>query len=157
MSEMSEETDWSKAKRPIVFVSGCYDLLHSGHVRFFEEASRLGYLYVSLGNDKNIEMLKHHKTMFPEKEREYIVQSIRHVEWARVCEGMGDLDWENTLDRVKPDIFFVNEDGVKSSEPSLSDALCSAMSHQSAYASFRIAPAPSLAGFVASLTNWMRL
>ena len=103
--------DWSKAKRPIVFVSGCYDLLHSGHVRFFEEASRLGNLYVSLGNDKNIEMLKNHRTMFPEKEREYMVQSIRHVEWGFVCKGMGDLDWEKDLDIVRPDIFFVNEDG----------------------------------------------
>ena len=72
----------------------------------FRGRPRLGYLYAGLGNDKNIEMLKHHKTMFPEKEREYMVQSIRHVEWARVCEGMGDLDWENTLDRVKPDIYL---------------------------------------------------
>jgi len=106
--------DWSKAKRPIVFVSGCYDLLHSGHVRFFEEASQLGHLYVSLGNDRNIQELKHHNTMFPEKERAYMVQSIRHVEWARVCQGMGDLDWESDLDIVKPDFFFVNEDGDRS-------------------------------------------
>lgn len=27
-----------------VFVSGCYDLLHSGHVAFFKEASRFGEL-----------------------------------------------------------------------------------------------------------------
>ena len=29
-----------------VFVSGCYDLLHSGHVEFFQQASRYGDLYV---------------------------------------------------------------------------------------------------------------
>ena len=31
-----------------VFVSGCYDLLHSGHVEFFQQASRYGDLYVGL-------------------------------------------------------------------------------------------------------------
>ena len=29
-----------------VFVSGCYDLLHSGHVEFFRQASQYGDLYV---------------------------------------------------------------------------------------------------------------
>ena len=33
------------------FVSGCYDLLHSGHVEFFKEASQYGDLYVGLGSD----------------------------------------------------------------------------------------------------------
>ncbi|MCF2553310.1 adenylyltransferase/cytidyltransferase family protein, partial [Bacteroides caecigallinarum] len=34
-----------------VFVSGCYDLLHSGHVEFFQQASRFGDLYVGIGSD----------------------------------------------------------------------------------------------------------
>lgn len=53
------------------------------------------------------------QAMFPETERVYFVQAIRHVTWARVCSGMGMLDWEADLDIVKPDIFFVNEDGDK--------------------------------------------
>ena len=31
-----------------VFVSGCYDLLHSGHVEFFRQAAQFGDLYVGL-------------------------------------------------------------------------------------------------------------
>ena len=46
-----------------VFVSGCYDLLHSGHVEFFRQASQYGDLYVGIGSDKTIEALKGHKTM----------------------------------------------------------------------------------------------
>ena len=99
--------------RPLVFVSGCYDLLHSGHVAFFAEASEHGDLYVSLGNDANIEQLKHHKPMFPEDERLYMVKSIRHVYAAGVCKGMGIMDFEDDLDLIKPDKFFVNEDGHK--------------------------------------------
>lgn len=34
-----------------VFVSGCYDLLHSGHVEFFRQASEFGDLYVGIGSD----------------------------------------------------------------------------------------------------------
>ena len=41
-----------------VFVSGCFDVLHSGHIRFFEEASQYGDLYVSIGSDKTVEELK---------------------------------------------------------------------------------------------------
>ena len=73
--EAGEAVDWSAAPRPcIVFVSGCYDLLHSGHVRFFKEASALGALYVSVGNDANILALKKHRAMFPEQERQFMVQ-----------------------------------------------------------------------------------
>ena len=37
-----------------VFVSGCYDLLHSGHVEFFRQAAQFGDLYVGIGSDETI-------------------------------------------------------------------------------------------------------
>ena len=52
-----------------VFVSGCYDLLHSGHVEFFRQASQYGELYVGIGSDSTILEYKHHKTFYPERER----------------------------------------------------------------------------------------
>lgn len=42
-----------------VFVSGCYDLLHSGHVEFFRQASQYGELYVGIGSDSTILEYKH--------------------------------------------------------------------------------------------------
>lgn len=97
--------------RKRVFVSGCFDLLHSGHVAFFKEAAQLGDLYVSVGNDACITQLKK-KPMFPEAERVYMVSSIRWVHHAFVAEGMGH-DQAADLDKVSPDIYFVNEDGDK--------------------------------------------
>ncbi|MBP3613309.1 MAG: adenylyltransferase/cytidyltransferase family protein, partial [Bacteroidaceae bacterium] len=41
-----------------VFVSGCYDMLHSGHVAFFKEAATYGDLYVGIGSDATIRELK---------------------------------------------------------------------------------------------------
>jgi cytidyltransferase-like protein len=94
-----------------VMVSGCYDLLHSGHVAFFKEASAYGDLYVSVGSDANILLLKNHKPMFPEDERLYMVKANRYVHDAFVCRGKGMLDFEADLDVLKPDRFVVNEDG----------------------------------------------
>ena len=98
-------------KRKKVLVSGCFDLLHSGHVKFFEEASKLGDLYVCVGTDENVQSLKHRQTMFPNAERLYMVQSIKYVHHARHSTGTGDTDFEPDLDDIKPDIFYVNEDG----------------------------------------------
>ena len=44
-----------------VFVSGCYDLLHSGHVEFFQQASQFGELYVGIGSDATYLEYKHRK------------------------------------------------------------------------------------------------
>lgn len=94
-----------------VFVSGCYDMLHSGHVAFFEEASRLGELYVGLGNDANIFALKNRKTVNSDAERLYMVKAIRYVKDAWVNSGMGKMDFVKEVEALKPDIFFVNHDG----------------------------------------------
>ena len=100
-----------RRRRKRVFCSGCFDLLHSGHVAFFREAAQLGDVYVSVGNDANVTALKK-KPMFPEDERVYMVQAIRWVHTAFVAQGMGH-DQEPDLEFVQPDIFFVNEDGDK--------------------------------------------
>lgn len=94
-----------------VFVSGCYDMLHSGHVAFFKEASRYGDLYVGIGSDATVEQLKHRKTVYSEKERLYMVKAIRYVKDAFINPGSGLLDFLPLLDRIRPDIFVVNSDG----------------------------------------------
>ncbi len=95
-----------------IFVSGCYDMLHSGHVAFFEEAARLGDLYVGIGSDATISKLKGRKTINTEQERLYMVKSLKSVKDAFVNLGSGLLDFEEDAKRLKPDIFFVNEDGA---------------------------------------------
>lgn len=94
-----------------VFVSGCYDMLHSGHVAFFKAASQYGDLYVGIGSDATIEALKHRKTVYSEKERLYMVKSIRYVKDAYINPGSGMLDFVETMNMVQPDIFVVNSDG----------------------------------------------
>lgn len=104
-------------------VSGCFDLLHSGHIVFFETASKYGQLYVCLGSDKTIQSLKNKPTMYSESERLFMVQSIKHVFDARISNGSGYLDFEQDLIDIKPDIFIVNEDGDRSEKKKLCEKI----------------------------------
>jgi len=93
-------------------VTGCYDWFHSGHLRFFEEASALGDLYVVVGSDENVRLLKGEgHPMFPQGERRYLVQSIRFVKQALISSGSDWMDAEPDIAQIKPDFYVVNEDG----------------------------------------------
>ncbi len=94
-----------------VFVSGCYDMLHSGHVAFFRQASQYGDLYVGIGSDATIRELKGRKTIYSEQERLYMVKSIRYVTDACINEGSGLMDFVQSVEYFRPNIFVVNEDG----------------------------------------------
>jgi cytidyltransferase-like protein len=98
---------------PKVIVTGAYDWLHSGHVRFFEEASTYGELTVVVGSDRNTVLLKGHAPMFGEAVRRYLVSSIRFVHQCRISSGEGWMDAAPEIDLLKPDIYIVNEDGDK--------------------------------------------
>ena len=103
-----------------VLVSGCFDLLHGGHIAFFKTASSYGDLYVSIGRDNNLLLLKRKKPVFSEEERLFTVKSIRYVYDAFLATGRGVLDFEPDLIRIKPDIFVVNNDGHTADK----EALC---------------------------------
>jgi cytidyltransferase-like protein len=95
-------------------VTGCFDWLHSGHVRFFEEVSSLGRLYVVVGSDANVRLLKGEgHPMFPQEERRYMAGSIRFVTGSLISTGSGWLDAEPEIRALRPDIYAVNEDGDK--------------------------------------------
>jgi cytidyltransferase-like protein len=94
-----------------VFVSGCYDMLHSGHVAFFKEASQYGDLYVGIGSDLTISSLKGRKTINDESERLFMVKAIRYVTDAFINSGTGILDFEEDMNKLNPQFFVVNEDG----------------------------------------------
>jgi cytidyltransferase-like protein len=104
----------SASCRKKVVVTGSFDWFHSGHVRFFEEASAFGDLFVVVGHDANIRRLKGEgHPLISERERCYAVGSIRFVKQALISTGQGWLDAEPEIRQLKPDIYAVNEDGDK--------------------------------------------
>ena len=94
-----------------VFVSGCFDMLHSGHVEFFRQAAGYGDLYVALGSDRTVFDLKGRATINNEQERLFMVKSISCVKDAFISSGSGLLDFLNELRELQPDYFIVNADG----------------------------------------------
>ena len=102
------------SSRKKVIVTGSYDWFHSGHVRFLEEVSAYGDLYVVVGHDANIRLLKGEgHPLLPQDERRYVVGSIKFVRQALISSGEGWLDADPEIKRLKPDIYAVNEDGDK--------------------------------------------
>jgi len=106
-------------KKKKVLVSGCYDLIHGGHIAFFKTASAYGKLFVSIGSDNNILKLKGKKPYFSEQERLFIVRSIKYVDDAFIASGSGILDFEPEMKKLKPDILLVNHDGHSAEKESL--------------------------------------
>jgi cytidyltransferase-like protein len=93
------------------FVSGCFDMLHSGHVEFFREVAEYGDVYVALGSDKTVFELKGRTPVNTEQERLFMVKSVSYVKDAVISRGSGILDFEAELREMKPDYFVVNADG----------------------------------------------
>lgn len=95
-----------------VVVTGCFDFLHSGHARFFEEAAAYGSLTVVVGSDRNVRELKgpgHPR--FGEGARQYLVSVLRPVDQALVSSGAGWMDAAPEIERIEPEYYVVNDDG----------------------------------------------
>jgi cytidyltransferase-like protein len=94
-----------------VFVSGCFDLLHSGHIAFLEQAAKYGDLYVCIGSDKTVKDLKGRYPVITQDERQYMLQALKCVKECKINKGSGIIDFDQEISTIQPDIFVVNEDG----------------------------------------------
>ena len=106
-----------------VFVSGCFDLLHSGHVAFFQEAAKYGDLYVAIGSDRTIFDLKNRPTVNNETERKFMIKALANVKDVIIARGSGMMDFVEELKDIQPDYFIVNEDGNLLEKKKLCDEL----------------------------------
>jgi cytidyltransferase-like protein len=95
-----------------VVVTGCFDWLHSGHVRFFLDAAAFGELYVIVGSDENVGLLKGPgHPLRNQEERRYMVGAVRCVHRSLISSGHGWMDAEPEIDAIAPHVYIVNEDG----------------------------------------------
>ncbi len=95
-----------------VFVSGCYDILHAGHLQFFEEARALGdHLTVSFANEEILWKHKARQPSLPDDHKVVLLRSLEMVD--EVVAGDGEvkgLDFEPIFRELRPDILAVTED-----------------------------------------------
>ncbi|MCJ7712743.1 MAG: adenylyltransferase/cytidyltransferase family protein [Chloroflexi bacterium] len=97
---------------PRVVITGCFDWLHSGHIRFFMDAAAYGALYAVVGSDRNVELLKGPgHPLQREQERQFMVGAVRSVHQCLVSSGSGWMDAEPEIAEIQPAFYVVNEDG----------------------------------------------
>lgn len=95
-----------------VFVSGCYDILHAGHLQFFEEARALGdHLIVSFASAEVLWHHKRRKPSIPDDHKRALLQGLRMVDEVIITHGHKEgLDFEEDFLRIRPDFLIVTED-----------------------------------------------
>ncbi len=93
----------------IVMTNGCFDLLHRGHVKYLEEASKLGHhLIVALNSDDSVKRLKGElRPIMDETSRATVLASLSSVAWVTLF----DEDTpESLINAVLPDVLVKGSD-----------------------------------------------
>jgi cytidyltransferase-like protein len=95
-----------------IFVSGCYDIIHAGHVQFFREAKSLGdFLTVSFASSEVLWLHKQRRSSLPDEHKKGILEAMSVIDQVVVGTGMEHgLDFLEDFRRLKPDVLAVTED-----------------------------------------------
>lgn len=114
-----------RQKKIVVAVSGGFDPLHSGHVRMFDAAKKLGDELVVILNNDNWLRAKKGFVFMPQKERKEVIGALRSVDRVLVTSHKKDDPDKSVcreLRRIKPDIFANGGDRTAKNIPEL--AVC---------------------------------
>lgn len=95
-----------------VFVSGCYDIIHGGHVEFLTQARSLGTrLVVCAPTDAVYEAHKYRKPLLPFEHRLAVLRALRMVDEVVVgADHEPGLNFKTEFLRLRPHILAVTED-----------------------------------------------
>ena len=99
----------TKEAKKIVFTSGCYDILHLGHVMHFNYCKAQGdILVISLGNDKTLTELKGPgRPINPESFRARMIAALELCDYVIISEGSGIMDHNRVVEMLRPDVYVV--------------------------------------------------
>lgn len=94
----------------IVFVNGCFDVLHPGHIELLRYAKSLGdYLIVAIDSDRKVaEMKGPERPIFSQEDRSNVLSAIRYVDVIHTFDSKEEL--EDLLESISPDIMIVGSD-----------------------------------------------
>jgi rfaE bifunctional protein nucleotidyltransferase chain/domain len=97
--------------RRIVLVGGCYDIIHIGHLRFFERARAEGnLLVVALESDEFIRSRKKREPVHEQEERAEILAALRFVDVVIMLPLLAnDEQYFDMVKKVKPSVIAVTE------------------------------------------------
>jgi D-beta-D-heptose 7-phosphate kinase/D-beta-D-heptose 1-phosphate adenosyltransferase len=95
--------------KKVVFTNGCFDILHTGHIKYLEEASTLGdILIVGLNSDNSVKKLKGlDRPVNNEEERATLLAAIEFVDFVILFEDDTPL---HLIKTIRPDILVTDGD-----------------------------------------------
>lgn len=93
----------------VVFTNGCFDILHSGHVRYLNEAAKLGdRLVVAVNTDESVQVLKgSSRPIVPLASRMELLAALSCVDWVV---PFGEDTPERLICKLKPDVLVKGGD-----------------------------------------------
>jgi D-beta-D-heptose 7-phosphate kinase/D-beta-D-heptose 1-phosphate adenosyltransferase len=104
-------TELKKEGKKIVFTNGCFDIIHIGHVRYLEEARKLGdILVIGLNSDKSVSKIKSGRPIIPEKQRAEVLSALYMVSYITLFDE--DTPYQLIKD-LQPDILVKGADWEK--------------------------------------------
>ena len=98
-----------RAGAKIVFTNGCFDILHAGHVRYLQQAKRLGdYLIVGLNSDASVSRLKgENRPINGEADRAEVLAGLSAVDFVVV---FPEATAAEIISRIKPAVYVKGGD-----------------------------------------------
>src|SRR6266705_3848998 len=108
---LTERARLRNARRRLVFTNGVFDILHVGHVRYLEEARRLGdALIVAINSDNTARELKGDgRPLINENERAEILAALRSVDFVTIFD---DVSPRSLIAQLLPDVLVKGGDSA---------------------------------------------
>ncbi len=92
----------------IIFTNGCFDIIHTGHIKLLEYCKSLGEVVVGLNSDESVKRLKgKNRPINNEEDRKFLLESLRFVD--RVIIFFEDTPI-NLINDIKPNIIVKGGD-----------------------------------------------
>lgn len=114
-------------KEIVVMVSGGFDPIHIGHIRYIQEAKKIGNKLVVVINNDNWIRMKKGKEFMGESERKEIIEAISGVDEVIIskhCKNTKDMSVCEEIKLIKPDIFANGGDRKPSWDPVPEVSIC---------------------------------
>ena len=92
-----------------VWINGTFDVLHLGHLRMFEFASKFGELHVGVDSDERVKLLKGESRPFNSlSDRIEFLKNIKNIH--NVYSFGSDESLENLMQSLNPDYMIIGSD-----------------------------------------------
>ncbi|EQC44858.1 bifunctional protein RfaE, domain II [Bacteriovorax sp. BSW11_IV] len=109
LSKSAQEFLEKNKGKKVVFTNGCFDILHSGHVLYLNEAKKQGdVLFLGLNSDNSVRRLKgENRPINKEEDRKYVLENLKAVDFVEIFEE--DTPY-NLINDVQPDVLVKGGD-----------------------------------------------